>query len=67
MKSLSQYIEKYNMGHYDLFELMCALSDSVHFDTIGDVCDYLEDEMFDEFEMTSKELLSHYDNECCKL
>lgn len=67
MKSLSQYIEKYNMGHYDLFELMCELSDSLHFDSIGDVCNYLEEEMFDEFEMTSEELLSHYDNECCKL
>ena len=67
MMALEQYIEKYNMGHYDLFELMCALSNSVHFDIVGDVCEYLSEEMNDVFDMSKAELLEYYDNECNRL
>lgn len=66
MKALETYIEEYHMGKYDLFELLCELSDSIHFDIVKDACEYLSDFHYEEFQMNCKELLDFYDNECSK-
>lgn len=65
MLSISQYQEKYHMGHYDLYQLMCALLDSCHFDSIEEVCEFLEDQMFDEFELNIEQLIDYYNHEKC--
>lgn len=44
MKSISQHIEKYDMGHYDSEELLQALVNDRHFDSIAEAAFFLEEE-----------------------
>jgi hypothetical protein len=44
MKSISQHVEKYNMGHYDTGELVLALVEDDHFDSNHEAAFFLEEE-----------------------
>jgi hypothetical protein len=44
IKSISQHVEKYHMGHYDIGELVLALIVDDHFDSIQEAALFLEEE-----------------------
>ena len=44
MKSISQHVEKYNMGHYDIEELILALIKDDHFESVHEAAFFLEEE-----------------------
>lgn len=44
IKAISQHVEKYHMGHYDIGELVLALVVDDHFDSIHEAALFLEEE-----------------------
>ena len=44
IKAISQHVEKYHMGHYDIEELVLALVADGHFDSNHEAAFFLEEE-----------------------